>query len=88
MCYITAHDSQQPTYVDNASSCGGREISKNETTAALKPLGETLNFIDCWIKHFQQNYQEIFEMCHEAMIELFKQIPTMKSKPLSQYKKH
>ena len=27
-------------------------------------------------------------MYHDAMVELFKQIPTMKSKPLSQYKTH
>ena len=52
MCYITSHDSQQPTYVDDASSGGGREITKNATTAALKLLGTTLNNIDCLIKHF------------------------------------
>ena len=35
MCSITAHDKQQPTYVDDASSGGGRSIPKNSTTAAL-----------------------------------------------------
>ena len=88
MCSVTAHDSQQPTYVDDASISGGRSMHNNETTKALKSLGVTLNFIDCWFKHFQHNYQVILIIYHEAMIELFKQIPTMKSRPLSQYKKH
>ena len=35
ICYITAHDKLLPTYVDDASSGGGREITKNTTTAAL-----------------------------------------------------
>ena len=36
MCYITAHDKQQPTYVDDATSGGGRAIPKNTTTVALE----------------------------------------------------
>ena len=86
MCSITAHDRQQPTFFDDAINDGGRSIPKNATTASLKSLGETLNFIDCWLKQFQHNYQERLEIYHEAMIDLFKQIPTMKSKPLSQDK--
>ena len=35
MCYITAHDKKQPTYVDDASSGGGRIIPNNATTALL-----------------------------------------------------
>ena len=35
MCYITAHYKEQPTYVDDASSGGGKEITKNATTSAL-----------------------------------------------------
>ena len=35
MCSITAHDNQQPTYVNDEISGGGREIPKNATTAAL-----------------------------------------------------
>ena len=35
MCYITENDKQQPTYVDYASSGGGREITKSTTTASL-----------------------------------------------------
>ena len=59
MCYITAHDRQQPIYVDDISSAGGKTIPKNATTVAIKSLGATLNFIDCWLRHFQHNYQEI-----------------------------
>ena len=35
MCYIIAHDKQQPTYFDYESSGGGRQIPKNETIEAL-----------------------------------------------------
>ena len=56
MCSITAHNKLQPTYVDDASSGGGRAIPKNETTAALESLGATLNFIDFWLKLFHNNY--------------------------------
>ena len=57
MCYMTAHYRQQSKYVDNSISSGGIAIPKNATTASLKSLGATLNFIDCWLKHFQQTYQ-------------------------------
>ena len=32
ICYIIAHDKQQPTYVDDEISGGGRPIPKNKTT--------------------------------------------------------
>ena len=65
-----------------------RAIPHNATTEALKAQGPTLNFIDCWLKYFQKNYQEILRMYHDAMIELFKQIPSIKSRAHSQDKKH
>ena len=71
MCYITAHERQKSTYVDDAISSRRRVIPNNTTTEALKPIGATLNFIDLWIKQFQHNYQEILEMYHEYMVELF-----------------
>ena len=79
MSYITAHGRQKPTYVDDASSAGGRSEPNNETTASLKSLVATLNFIDFWLKHFQHNYQEILIIYHDAMIEFLKQIPTIYS---------
>ena len=41
MCSIHAYDKQQPIYVDDASSGGGRAIPNNATTAALQSLGAT-----------------------------------------------
>ena len=35
MCYITAHYKLLPTYVNDASSCGGISIPKNSTTSSL-----------------------------------------------------
>ena len=57
ICYITANDRQQPIYVDDEISAGGRTIPKNATTSEIKSLCATLNFIDCWLKHFQNHYQ-------------------------------
>ena len=87
MCSITAHGRQQPTYVDDAMISGSIEIPKNETTSALKSIGANLNYIDCWIKYFQHKYQERLLMYYDAIIELFKEISTMKSKLISQDKK-
>ena len=56
MYYITANDKLKPKYVDYVSSVWGRAIPKNATTAALESLGGTLNFIDCWLKLFHNNY--------------------------------
>ena len=78
MWYIPANDNQQPTHVDDERSGGSRAIPKNAKTSALQSLGEILNFIDCWLKHFQNNYQVILIIYHEAMINLFKHIPAMK----------
>ena len=33
ICSVTAYYTKQPTYVDDASSGGGREIPKNVTTS-------------------------------------------------------
>ena len=87
MCYKIAHDKQQPRYEDKKNSIGDIPIPKNETTEALEALYVTFNFIDLWLKLFHQNYEVRWKMYNEAMKKLFKQIPTMKSKPLSHDKK-
>ena len=84
MCYITAHDKQQPTYIGDTISGGGRSIPKNSATAALESLGVTLNFIGCWLKPFHHNDQVRCKVYNEPMKKFFKQILTSKSKPLSQ----
>ena len=78
MCYIIAHDKQQPFYDDEESSIGGIPIPENATTEALEALGDTLNFIDCWLELFHKNYRKRYMMYHEAMKTFFKKIPTMK----------
>ena len=88
MCYITAHDKLQPTYVDYARSVGGIAIPNNSTTVALESLGATLHFIDFWIKLFHNNYEVRSKIQHEATKHFFKRIPTNKSKPLSHNKKY
>ena len=57
MCFITANDKSQPTYVDYARSGVSKEIPNNATTAAFEALGVTLKFIDCWLKLFHNNYE-------------------------------
>ena len=88
MCPISSHDRKPPTHVDDTRSACVREIHKYATTEALKLPDATLNFIDCWLKTIQRNYQGILILYHDAMIDLFKQIPTMKLKLLLQYKYH
>ena len=72
MCYIPVHDKLQPTYVDYASSFGGRTIPKDKTTAVLESLGATLKFIDLWIKLFYNNDEVRSKMYNEAMKNLLK----------------
>ena len=57
MYSIIAHNKQQPLYQGEERSIGDRPISKNATTEALEALGDTLNYIDCWLKLFQYNYE-------------------------------
>ena len=68
--FITAHDKQQPTHVNNANSGGGISIPNNTTTSALQSLGATFNFIDFCLKQFQHNYKVRLTMYHEDMIKL------------------
>ena len=84
MCSITTYDKLLPICVYYISSDDSRSIPKNATTTALESLGETLNFIYCWIKKFQQNYQVRWKIYNEAIKYLIKKIPTNKSKQLSQ----
>ena len=88
MCSIIAHDKQQHLYEDEERIIVYRPIPKNPKTEALEALFDTLNFIDFWIKLFHHNYEVRCKMYDKAMKNLFKKIPTMKSKPLRHDKKH
>ena len=50
-------------------------------------MGIALNFIDIWIKLLDKNYDVRRKSYNTSMKEMFKQIPTMITKPLSQQKK-
>ena len=54
MCSIVAHD-KKTEYEDEEFSIGDMPIPKNATTESLEALGDTLNFIDCWLKLFDGN---------------------------------
>ena len=57
MCYIDAHEKQHTSYVDDSISSGGKAIPPNLTTKALDSLGAAYDFVYCWLKCFDQNYQ-------------------------------
>ena len=59
ICSLVAHNKIQPAYEDDEISIGDRPIPKNTTTKALEGLGATLNFIDIWLKLFEENYDDI-----------------------------
>ena len=88
MYSIISHNKNGPSYEDEESSLGDSPIPKNATIESLEALGDTLNFIDFWLKMFHHNYEVRWKMYKKDMKKLFKQIPTMKSKQLSQNKKH
>ena len=58
LCYIDAHEKQQQSYVDDDSRGGDNSLPSNVTTEALVSISTTFDFIDCWLKFFDQNYLE------------------------------
>ena len=63
-------------------SIGDSSITQNATTT-YKALCATLNFIDIWLKLFDENYDARCVAYTTAMKETFKQIPQTMSKPLT-----
>ena len=55
MCSLVAHDKMQTNCEYDDISTGDSSIPKDATTKSLKALGDTLNFIDTWIKLFLDN---------------------------------
>ena len=64
-----------------------RLIPKNETTEALEALCTTLNFIDIWLKLFEENHDAIRVAYITAMKDMFKQIHITMIKALTQEQK-
>ena len=56
VCYLVAYDKIQPGYEDDENSIGNRIMPKNVTIEALEALGVILNFINIWLKLFDENY--------------------------------
>ena len=56
MCYLVSHHKIQPDYEDDERSIGYSLIPKFLTTEALWSLGDTLYFIDIWLKLLEDNY--------------------------------
>ena len=83
MCSLFAHIKIQSSYEDDESSIGDRSIPKNATTESLKALGNILNFIDIWLKLFEENYDAICVAYITAMKDMFKQIPLNMIKALT-----
>ena len=69
-------------YEDYEISIGDRLIPKYVTTQPLEALGETLDFIEIWLKLLDDNYDTRHVAYITAMKDMFKQIPTTITKPL------
>ena len=83
MCSLVTHDKEQPAYEDEKSSLGDRLVLKHVTTEALEWLVAVINFIDIWLKLLEENYEIRSGMYNKYTKEMFKQITTTMSKPLS-----
>ena len=87
VCSLVSHAKKEPAYEDEGSIIGDRIIPKHVTTEALEALGVTLDFIEIWLKLLDGNYEIRCGMYNKDMKEIFKQIPTTMTKPLSQKQK-
>ena len=82
MCSLVAHDKKLLAYEDDENSIGDSLKHKHVTTEALEALGDTLNFIEMWLKLVEDNYEIRCAMYNKDMKEMFKQIPTTITKLL------
>ena len=53
------------------------------TTEVLDALGATFNFIEIWLKLLEENYDAMRVAYNTDLKDMFKQIPTTMTKPLS-----
>ena len=83
MCYLVEHDKIQPAYEEYESSIGDMSITKNATTKTLEELCATINFIDIWLKPFEDNYDARRVAYITSMKEMSKQIPQTMIKELT-----
>ena len=50
VCFIDAHEKQQPSSAGDGSRGGVNILPSDATTEALVSLSETFDFIYCWLK--------------------------------------
>ena len=65
----------QLDYKYDESSIGDRTIPDNATTKTLEELGDTVNFIDIWLKLLHANFNARRDAYINAMKVMFKKIP-------------
>ena len=75
MCSLVLHDKELPDYEDDESSIGDRIIPKHVTAEELEELGDTINFIDIWLKLLEENCDARRVAYITAMKMMSKQIP-------------
>ena len=80
------HEKKLP-YEDEEISIGDSIISKKCDNRSIEALGDTLNFIETWLKLLDKNYDVRSKAYITAMKEMSKQIHTTTTKPFSMYKK-
>ena len=83
MCSIDAHNKQQPSSVDDGSSGDDNALLSNLTTEELVLLSATIDFFDCWLKWFDKNNLQQYNMYIETMKCLFHKITVQLPNPQS-----
>ena len=86
-CVLQLYMIEKPAHEDYEISIGDRLIPKYMTTEALEELGATFNFIEIWLKLLEEKYDARRVSYSTAIKDMFKQIPTTTTKPLSPKKK-
>ena len=71
MCFIDAHEKNNPSEHYDGSRSGGYPLPSNSKTDTLVLLGATIDFIGCWIKALEHNFLEFCHMYNFAMRKLF-----------------
>ena len=80
---LVEHDKNYQLMNIYESSIVDRLIPKGVTTEALESLGDTLNFIDIFIKLLEENYEARRVANITAMKEMFKKISLTMIKALT-----
>ena len=75
MCYVDAYYKEHVSIPSDASSDDGRPIPSKSSKKALYSLFHAINFIENWLKWFDESYQNRMAIHKSKMSELFETIP-------------